>query len=96
MRAVAPWQQEQRPTASTMPAEVTVSVWGVAYEAKRCCAAWRPMPRAVPMMAEVTGEVIMVALAPSRSGDPWRCRPIGCYVASSALAATYRKDRHDV
>lgn len=48
------------------------------------------------MMAEVTGEVLMVALAPSRSGDPSRCRPIGCYVASSALAATYRKDRHDV
>lgn len=79
-----------------MPAEVTVGVWGVAYEAKRCCAAWRPMPRAVPMMAEVTGEAPMVALAPSRSGDPSRCRPIGCYVSSSALAATYRKDRHDV
>ena len=48
------------------------------------------------MIAEAAGEVPMVAPAPSRSGDPSRCRPIGCYVASSALAATYRKDRHDV
>ena len=31
--------------------------------------------------------------APARSGDPQRCRPIGCYEASPALAAQYRKDR---
>lgn len=32
---------------------------------------------------------------PSRSGDPSRCRPIGCYEATSGLAATYRRDRDE-
>ena len=45
------------------------------------------------MCAEVGGRVLMVPLAPARSGDPSRCRPIGCYEASQALAAQYRKDR---
>ena len=45
------------------------------------------------MVAEVSGKVLMVPLAPARSGDPARCRPIGCYEASKALAAQYRKDR---
>jgi hypothetical protein len=45
------------------------------------------------MCAEVGGRVLMVPLAPARSGDPQRCRPIGCYEASQALAAQYRKDR---
>ena len=45
------------------------------------------------MCAEVGGRVLMVALAPARSGNPQRCRPIGCYEASQALAARYRKDR---
>jgi hypothetical protein len=45
------------------------------------------------MCAEVGGRVLMVPLAPARSGDPRRCRPIGCYEASQALAAQYRKDR---
>jgi len=45
------------------------------------------------MVAEVSGKVLMVPLAPARSGHPARCRPIGCYEASKALAAQYRKDR---
>jgi hypothetical protein len=45
------------------------------------------------MCAEIGGRVLMVPLAPSRSGDPRRCRPIGCYEASQALAVQYRKDR---
>lgn len=44
------------------------------------------------MCAEVAGRVLMVPLAPARSGDPHRCRPIGCYEASRALAVQYRKD----
>ena len=38
------------------------------------------------MLAEVSGRVVIVPLAPSRSGDPSKCRPIGCYEASSRLA----------
>ena len=45
------------------------------------------------MVAEVSGRVLMVPLAPARSGDPGRCRPIGCYEASQTLAAQYRRDR---
>ena len=44
---------------------------------------------------EVGGRVLIVPLAPSRSGDPSKCRPIGCYEASSDLAATYRRDRDE-
>lgn len=47
------------------------------------------------MVAEVAGTVLVVPIAPSRSGDPTRCRPIGCYEASSGLTTTYRKDRDD-
>jgi hypothetical protein len=45
------------------------------------------------MCAEVSGRVLVVPLAPSRSGDQTRCRPIGCYVASAGLANQYRRDR---
>ncbi|MBJ7401618.1 hypothetical protein [Mycolicibacterium sp.] len=46
------------------------------------------------MVAEVAGgTVLMVPLAPSRDGDPTRCRPIGCYLASKHLADRYRRDR---
>jgi hypothetical protein len=45
------------------------------------------------MCAEVAGRVLVVPLAPSRYGDPTRCRPIGCYEASHALATQYRRDR---
>ena len=47
------------------------------------------------MVTEVGGRVLIVPLAPSRSGDPSKCRPIGCYEASSGLAATYRRDRDE-
>ena len=45
------------------------------------------------MCAEASGRVLVVPLAPSRSGDPSRCRPIGCYHASAGLADRYRRDR---
>jgi hypothetical protein len=45
------------------------------------------------MCAEVAGRVLVVPLAPSRSGDRARCRPIGCYEASKVLADQYRSDR---
>jgi hypothetical protein len=45
------------------------------------------------MCAEVGGRVLVVPLAPSRDGNPRRCRPIGCYEASANLAAQYRRDR---
>jgi hypothetical protein len=45
------------------------------------------------MCAEVSGRVLVVPLAPSRHGDPRRCRPIGCYVATQGLAIQYRRDR---
>ncbi len=47
------------------------------------------------MLADVGGRVLLVPLAPPRSGDPRKCRPIGCYEASSGLAATYRRDRDE-
>jgi hypothetical protein len=47
------------------------------------------------MVAEVGGMVMVVPIAPSRSGDPANCRPIGCYEATSSLATTYRRDRDD-
>lgn len=45
------------------------------------------------MCAEVAGVVLVVPVAPARSGDPRRCRPIGCYQASKNLADQYRRDR---
>ncbi len=45
------------------------------------------------MVAEVSGRVLTVALAPSDTGDPSRCRPIGCYIAADHLARRYREDR---
>ena len=45
------------------------------------------------MVAEVAGRVLTVRLAPSRSGDPRSCRPIGCYVAADHLARRYQEDR---
>jgi hypothetical protein len=45
------------------------------------------------MCAEVAGDVLVVPIAPSRTADPRKCRPIGCYVASQHLADQYRKDR---
>jgi hypothetical protein len=45
------------------------------------------------MVAEVSGRVLTVPLAPANSGDRRRCRPIGCYVAADHLARRYREDR---
>ena len=45
------------------------------------------------MVAEVSGRVMTVPLAPANSGDRRRCRPIGCYVAADHLARRYREDR---
>jgi len=45
------------------------------------------------MCAEVAGRVLVVPLAPARSGDPRHCRPIGCYEAAPNLARQYRRDR---
>jgi len=45
------------------------------------------------MVAEVSGRVLIVPLAPSHTGDPTRCRPIGCYAAADHLARRYREDR---
>ncbi len=45
------------------------------------------------MCAEVSGRVLVVPLAPTRSGHPGHCRPIGCYEAAPALASQYRRDR---
>lgn len=45
------------------------------------------------MVAELGGRVLMVPLAPSRSGDTTKCRPIGCYVAAKHLTDQYKEDR---
>jgi hypothetical protein len=62
---------------------------------------WRSDPLFYPatppahwlMVAEVAGRVLVVPIAPSDSGDPTLCRPIGCYVAAKHLADRYREDR---
>jgi len=45
------------------------------------------------MVAEVSGRVLTVPLAPANAGDRHKCRPIGCYVAADHLARRYREDR---
>lgn len=45
------------------------------------------------MVAEVSGRVLMVPLAPSNDGDQRKCRPIGCYVAAVHLARRYQEER---
>ena len=45
------------------------------------------------MVGEVGGRVLVVPLAPPDSGDPARCRPIGCYEAADHLKKRYREDR---
>ncbi len=44
------------------------------------------------MVARIPGAVIVVPLAPSRSDDPRKCRPIGIYEPSRTLAERYEKD----
>jgi hypothetical protein len=62
---------------------------------------WRSAPLFYPakppahwlMVSEVGGRVLVVPLAPPDSGDPRKCRPIGCYEAAADLATRYREDR---
>jgi len=51
------------------------------------------LPAHFLMVAEVAGVVLVVPLAPPRSEDPTKCRPIGCYIASTDLVTRYREDR---
>jgi hypothetical protein len=44
------------------------------------------------MVARIPGAVVVVPLAPPRSGDPRRCRPIGIYEPCQALVERYEKD----
>lgn len=44
------------------------------------------------LVAEIAGRILVVPLAPARSGDPTRCRPIGCYEVTGRLADEYRSD----
>jgi hypothetical protein len=43
------------------------------------------------MVARIPGAIIVVPLAPSRSGNPGKCRPIGIY-ESRALIERYEED----
>lgn len=45
------------------------------------------------MVIEIAGEVLVVPLSPPDSGDPAKCRPIGCYEAAVHLAEQYHQDR---
>lgn len=44
------------------------------------------------MVARVPGAIVMVPLAPPRSGDRRKCRPIGIYEPSHSLIERYKKD----
>ncbi len=45
------------------------------------------------MVSALEGRVLVVPLAPPDSGNPAKCRPIGCYVAPARLAIQYMEDR---
>ena len=45
------------------------------------------------MVSDVGGRILVVPLAPPDSGDPTKCRPIGCYEAARHLATQYLEDR---
>lgn len=45
------------------------------------------------MVSSVGGLVLVVPLAPPDSGNPAKCRPIGCYVAPARLGKQYMEDR---
>jgi hypothetical protein len=44
------------------------------------------------MVARVPGAIVLVPLAPARSDDPRRCRPIGIYEPSRSVIARYLED----
>lgn len=46
------------------------------------------------MVAEISGQVLMVPLAPSDHADPTKCRPISCYTAAKHLADRYQAVRY--
>jgi len=48
------------------------------------------------MVAERDGTVLVVPLAKPDSGQPSKCRPIGCYPAAKYLADQFKKDRKDL
>lgn len=62
--------------------------------------AWEQSPLFYPavqpahwlLVAELGGRVLVVPLAPPRSGDVRKCRPIGCYEVTGQLADQYRED----
>ncbi|MDE0267511.1 MAG: hypothetical protein OXI96_00520 [Acidimicrobiaceae bacterium] len=45
------------------------------------------------MVSQVGAIVSVVPIAPARSGDPTKRRPIGCYIASRHLTVRYMEDR---
>jgi hypothetical protein len=45
------------------------------------------------MCGEIDGIVVSVALAPAKSGDPQKCRPIGLNKASAEESKRYLEDR---
>jgi hypothetical protein len=44
------------------------------------------------MVGEIDGVIVTVPLAPARSGESSKCRPIGLYVAAAAEQDAYRRD----
>ena len=56
-----------------------------------CCPAKPPAHWLI--VAQVSGTMLVVPVAPPDSGDPAKCRPIGCYVAAAHLAARDSEDR---
>jgi hypothetical protein len=44
------------------------------------------------LVTAIEGVIVTVPLAPARSGDPSKCRPIGLYAASASEQDRYRQD----
>jgi|ERR671936_2094789 hypothetical protein len=44
------------------------------------------------MVARIPGAIVVVPLAPPRSGDSRKCRPIGIYEPGRAMVERYEKD----
>ncbi len=49
--------------------------------------------QAAHLFKHLSGRVLVVPIAPSESGEPTTCRPIGCYDAAAHLVDRYREDR---
>ena len=50
-----------------------------------------PEPEHWLLVAHIPGAFVVIPLAPSRSGDPAKCRPIGIYSAPQHLVALYEE-----